>query len=1105
MTATPEQVLAVTMHDRAAVQESLNSSIAAVVVPVALPTTTELREAGTSNLTLGTMPTEINIAPETVFVQQAASLKRPAPSCEQNLTRLIGVSDCVTIELCAGSATLSAALKARGFQVVPVDHGSNRHRQHVACVQIDLTSDYAMCLIEDLLVSGQVKYCHLAPPCGTATKARERRVPQWLQARGSPDPLPLRSAAFPRGLETLSGVALNKVLQANKIYDLAAKVIYRCLELGIMVSCENPINSYMWQIVPFPALLTDVRLSANSWDGCMHGGNRDKTSLWLATKGLFDDLALRCDGQHVHKPWSIDLQQGKWTFATAEEAEYTSLLCQRLADKVEQHVITQGVIPQPVSMSQSGLSAMQRKLKSRAEVGKQPRGRRLPPLISEYLDVFETAETPADPLHKVLRRFMKVGEVGSQPTEHSIVGVLRDPIAFMEQAIVTGHPMDAASSVPDITKNALFRIFTTEPSNLAQQRMATIKRLQARRNELMHKERELHDSMPPHLRVILKGKQLLLLKELLIETNFGDSALVDDIVKGFDVVGKASVSNELHKRIQIATITPEELRLRSALSRRAILSKHKGRLSTTLDQKVWDDCLEEVEKGWIKGPMCARDIDVLHPKGWCAIHRFGLEQKDKVRIIDDCKEPNINEAFTSVEKLDLMDVDSLAAIYRLIFTSINEQNVITITLSTGEVLKSKVHKSFRGSRFPAMSGRLLDLKSAYKQLGTSLDTLWASILFAVNPATGDIAFFESSALMFGATASVYSFNRCSRALWHVATILLNFVLTVFYDDFPGTEPVATAASARASLEAFMSVLGWQYATSEHKSLPYQSVFSPLGVTFDLSRMCEGTIEIKNKSERILDLVASIDGLLSRSDHYQGELQSLHSKMLFAMAQVCGRAAVPAVRILSNHMNQGGRVKDNRCLCKALVFLKDMLTTAKPRIISYQDDVRPIVILTDAAAEGDIVTFGTFLVDTATGHRLVAGGDIPPKLVVWWRAHVGEQIIGQAELFPIIITRAFFGKSWVNRRLIFYVDNDSARDAMVKSYSPSLASQNLIYAFSREESCSPSYPWFARVPSASNVSDWPTRGKLLDAASQGKASVLALEWTETLLNSFMMEH
>jgi hypothetical protein len=213
----------------------------------------------------------------------------------------------------------------------------------------------------------------------------------------------------------------------------------------------------------------------------------------------------------------------------------------------------------------------------------------------------------------------------------------------------------------------------------------------------------------------------------------------------------------------------------------------------------------------------------------------------------------------------------------------------------------------------------------------------------------------------------------------------------------------------------MSILGWQYATSEHKSLPYKSVFSPLGVTFDLSNMQNGTIDIKNKSERIIDLVASIDGLLSRSEHYQGELQSLHSKMLFAMAQVCGRAAVPAVRILSNHMNHGGKVRENRSLIKALGFLKEMLTTSKPRVISFQDDIRPVVILTDAAAEGDIVTFGVFAVDTATGHRLVAGGDIPPDLVTWWRAHVGEQIIGQAELFPIVAVRSAFGTRWANRR------------------------------------------------------------------------------------------
>ncbi len=77
--------------------------------------------------------------------------------------------------------------------------------------------------------------------------------------------------------------------------------------------------------------------------------------------------------------------------------------------------------------------------------------------------------------------------------------------------------------------------------------------------------------------------------------------------------------------------------------------------------------------------------------------------------------------------------------------------------------------------------------------------------------------------------------------------------------------------------------------------------------------------------------------------------------------------------------------------------------------------------------------------------------------------------------------------------------------MVKACSPSLASQNMIYSFFHTEKAHPSYPWFSRVPSASNISDWPTRGKLDDAAALGKAEVRKLEWSEDLLIGFTKDN
>ena len=82
-----------------------------------------------------------------------------------------------------------------------------------------------------IIAQGRVEYVHMGPPCGTASRAREKRVPKWLRDRGAPDPQPLRSNHWPRGLPALANrpVDLAKVRTANAIYDFCVNVAWRAL------------------------------------------------------------------------------------------------------------------------------------------------------------------------------------------------------------------------------------------------------------------------------------------------------------------------------------------------------------------------------------------------------------------------------------------------------------------------------------------------------------------------------------------------------------------------------------------------------------------------------------------------------------------------------------------------------------------------------------------------------------------------------------------------------------------------------------------------------------------------------------------------------------
>ena len=61
-----------------------------------------------------------------------------------------------------------------------------------------------------------------------------------------------------------------------------------------------------------------------------------------------------------------------------------------------------------------------------------------------------------------------------------------------------------------------------------------------------------------------------------------------------------------------------------------------------------------------------------------------------------------------------------------------------------------------------------------------------------------------------------------------------------------------------------------------------------------------------------------------------------------------------------------------------------------------------------------------------------------------------------------------------RRAFYFVDNDSARLAMIKSYTPVLPSLDIVMQCLSWDSAHDSSSWYGRVPTASNIADGPSR-------------------------------
>ena len=134
---------------------------------------------------------------------------------------------------------------------------------------------------------------------------------------------------------------------------------------------------------------------------------------------------------------------------------------------------------------------------------------------------------------------------------------------------------------------------------------------------------------------------------------------------------------------------------------------------------------------------------------------------------------------------------------------------------------------------------------------------------------------------------------------------------------------------------------------------------------------------------------------------------------------------------------------------------------------------PIIVFIDGACEdADVSVGGVAFLPSGVEYF---GAMVPHAVVESWKcSSLQRQTIGQAELFPAAVARWTWSPSFAGRRVIFFIDNEAARLALVKSYSPVLPSLRLVQdclEWDRKHFC---IPWYARVPSFSNPADAPSR-------------------------------
>ena len=198
------------------------------------------------------------------------------------------------IEIFSGSGRLTATLRMCGLkESYGIDHLVSKHVRSPT-LKLDLNTEDGRAVLFQLLEDPDLCYVHLAPPCGTASRARD------LRRREGYDPPQLRTEWKPDGLDNLPPVLAKRVQLANSLYHLTGVIACRCYELGILFSIENPWRSHFWATSFFSEQVKGLKLQTCIFDHCMYGSGRAKRTKLMHVIDTFSNLSVTCDDSHTH-------------------------------------------------------------------------------------------------------------------------------------------------------------------------------------------------------------------------------------------------------------------------------------------------------------------------------------------------------------------------------------------------------------------------------------------------------------------------------------------------------------------------------------------------------------------------------------------------------------------------------------------------------------------------------------------------------------------------------------------------------------------------------------------------------------------------------------
>ena len=596
-----------------------------------------------------------------------------------------------------------------------------------------------------------------------------------------------------------------------------------------------------------------------------------------------------------------------------------------------------------------------------------------------------------------------------------------------------------------------------DPQAAIDNRLYAMDVLQAADAMLDSDNKLLAASMPESVRTVGGKMRVATVAALCVAAGYPDTGLAANLHQGFPIVGDIPACGIYPPKEQPATVCMDDLDHARWFHAEVARSYAQWRTASPAVRAgitaIAESTDDAVLKGLAIGPFFTQEeMDERHPEGWRCMIRFPVPQNGDYRGCDDAKRSRHNDA-----------------------TSTHD----TIRCVSGQLpaqIATAFYKEWGGAR-AALLGGTDDIHKAYWRVANS-QPQW-SIILVYSPARGAVVMYEVPGQCMGLRAAVLNFNRLPAFSMHVCQRVFRVCADHYFDDVVCVEPAYLANSGQLCLEFVQNLIGLPFAPAKHAIMAPAVVF--LGALTDLSTLVKGFVTMGIKPGRSESIAVLIHGILSAGGASGGLVDTLVGKLYFLLSTALGPTCLALLQVVRD----AGDFSPGSAAAAALSFLLIVTGLLPMRRIFAKDKRPPIYVWSDAFyvhhEELQEVArhesgLGLFAYDPENGKKLVAYAPTP---YYFFRLFLPKaQYVGQLESLAVLAADMTIAREWRgcmrDRRVVHFVDNQSALYGMRKGYSGKPDTALLILAFWIHAALAGAMPWFEYVNTKLNIADLASR-------------------------------